>query len=35
MGEVFAPKTYGDLYKYALNAKNDYERFVLERKKQL
>lgn len=28
-------KTYGDLYKYALNAKNDYERFVLERKKQL
>ena len=28
-------KTYGDLYQYALNAKNDYERFVLERKKQL
>ncbi len=28
-------KIYGDLYQYALNAKKDYERFVLERKKQL
>lgn len=28
-------KTYADLYQYALNAKNDYERFVQERKKQL
>ena len=26
---------YGELYQYALNAKNEYERFVLERKKQL
>ena len=28
-------KTYGDLYQYALNAKSDYEEFVLDRKKQL